>query len=136
MLTPEYIKVLTQLLAGNREYTPNYLYLWYTDGSSDSYLRIPITIKPTVDEDKVTYMALVGADETDVAVDTAITKVSLVVAPAVNDDTQDIILSEQVIDEEKQLTLGVNQTLCFSFQLSLIGVMSDVEDTDDYWNEE
>ena len=81
-------------------------------------------------------MALVGADETDVAVDTAITKVSLVVAPAVNDDTQDIILSEQVIDEEKQLTLGVNQTLCFSFQLSLIGVMSDVEDTDDYWNEE
>lgn len=151
MLTQDYTKVVSNLLAGNSAYTPNYLYVEYTnsdvpaaptdtagkeyyDGLSAplGYFRVPITIKPTVSaNNKITYTVLLPAD---MATNNAIVYgVALVSAPDPGDSTHDIVFAREYF-VDKPLALSSNQTLCFSFQLAVFGA-EDVYN-DDFWNEE
>ena len=149
MITKDYTTVLANLLAGNKEYTPNYLYLefkntesvvsepdlsdisgkeYYDTLSGDtSYLRVPITLKPVIDGSTITYTTLVSSTTSanpniEFSADnhSRIYGVALVVAPIDADPTRDIVISQSYfIDENKQLVAVDNQTFCFSFKLNL-----------------
>ena len=149
MITKDYTTVLANLLVGNKEYTPNYLYLefkntesvvpepdlsdisgkeYYDTLSGDtSYLRVPITLKPVIDGSTITYTTLVSSTisanpniEFSADNHSRIYGVALVVAPVDADSTQDIVIAQSyLIDENKQLVAVDNQTFCFSFKLNL-----------------
>lgn len=156
MLTQDYNIVVAQLLAGNSKYTPKYLYLEFANSEtevavpesveegrsyydslslSDSvgYLRIPITIAPTVDEvnGKVIYTVLVTSIESVNGVrfssgdNSRIYGVALVAAPAPDDPTQDIVFAREYFRGTRQLSAVDNQTFCFSFQLLVSKGSSD-----------
>lgn len=159
MLTDKYTTVIANLLAGNQEYIPNYLYVEFTnstvsipeDQTSSSYynsladpigyLRIPITIKPTVSRDnKVTYTVLATMDTSVNGVtfgnDSVIYGVALVAAPDPTDPAEDIVIArEYFTDPSKQLVLTSNQTFCFSFQLAIFD-SSQSDPEEEYWNED
>lgn len=147
MLTKDYNKIIAQLLAGNSKYTPKYLYLEFANSETEvsipeyteegreyydsmlpegaGYLRIPITITPTVDtvNGKVLYTVLVTSTESENGVrfssadNSRIYGVALVSAPDPKDPTQDVVFSREYFEGSKQLTMADNQTFCFSFQL-------------------
>lgn len=148
MITNEYTTVVANLLSGNSQYLPNYLYLefkntesvvaepdlssvsgkvYYDTLSGDaSYLRIPITLKPTVDGDSITYTTLVSSTESinpevvfSAENHSRIYAVALVVAPTPIDHTQDIVIAQSYLSGNSQLVAVDNQTFCFSFKLKL-----------------
>lgn len=156
MLTEDYKTVLLQLLAGNRKFTPNYLYLEYkntfgtvapptnsTEGKSyyesfensdvDGYLRIPITIKPTVQGDTVQFTVLVTNTDSQIGAEysminhSTIYGVALVIAPEPEDHTQDIVFSREYLEGNKQLIAIDDQTFCFNYQLSLTEPIAELD---------
>lgn len=144
MLTSNYTTVVSNLLAGNSSFTPNYLYVEFTNStvsipedqsSADyyesltdpiGYLRIPITIKPTVSLDnKVTYTVLANtttsANGTSFGNGSTIYGVALVCATAPDDPSKDVVFArEYFTDSSKQLVMTSNQTFCFTFQLTMV----------------
>ena len=142
MLTDKYTTVVANLLAGNVAYMPNYLYVEFTNStvsvpedtsSSDyyesltdpvGYLRIPITIKPTVSPDnKVTYTVLANtttsANGVTFGANSTIYGVALISAPNPNDPSDDIVFAREYF-ADKPLVMTSNQTFCFSFQLTMV----------------
>lgn len=147
MLTKDYNKIVAQLLAGNSEYTPKFLYLEFANSETEvsvpedtelgreyydsmlpegaGYLRIPITITPTVDpvNSRIVYTVLVTTTESvngirfSSADHSRIYGVALAAAPVLDDPTQDVIFAREYFNGTKQLTMVDNQTFCFSFQL-------------------
>lgn len=146
MLTQDYNKVVAQLLAGNSDYTPKYLYLEFANTENEvsipeytelgreyydrmlpdgaGYLRVPITITPTVTADgRVVYTVLVTSTESVNGVSFSATDkskiygVALVAAPVRDDPTQDVVFAREYFRGNKQLSVIDNQTFCFSFQL-------------------
>lgn len=149
MITDDYTSVIANLLSGNNSYVPNYLYLEFKNtespvpepdlsyksgkayydalGNDTSYLRVPITLKPVVDNNSVTYTTLVSSTEPmnsniifSAEAHSRIYGVALVVALEDSDPTQDIVIAQNyIVDENKQLVVVDNQTFCFSFKLNL-----------------
>lgn len=158
MLTSEYTTVVANLLAGNASYMPNYLYVEFTNStvsvpedqtSADyyedltdpvGYLRIPITIKPTVSGNKITYTVLAttttSANGVTFGNGSIIYGVALVSAPDPNDPTDDIVFAREYFESEKRLTMTSNQTFCFSFQLAILDTAEPEPEEDVLWNEE
>ena len=157
MLTDKYTTVVANLLAGNVAYTPNYLYVEFTNStvsapedtsSSDyyesladpvGYLRIPITIKPTVSQDnKVTYTVLANTTTSANGVTfgngSTIYGVALVSSTDPNDPSKDIVFAREYF-VDKPLVMTSNQTFCFSFQLATLD-SAQPEPEADYWNED
>ncbi len=147
MITKDYNTVISNLLAGNTAYTPNYFYLEFKNTESNvsqpdwsslsgkayydsldgetGYLRVPITLKPIAEEDSITYTTLVSSTEStnsnlvfSAGVHSRIYAVALVVAPTESDPTQDIVIAQNYLGD-KQLVAVDNQTFCFSFKLTL-----------------
>ena len=155
MLTTDYIKVVTNLLAANSSYTPNYLYVEFTNDSSVSaptdtqgkeyydslttsgYLRIPITIKPTVSGNQITYTVLVASGSSLNSVEftnaSRIYGVALVSAVEPNNPEKDIVFAREYFPD-KTLVLGDNQTVCFSFKLSVFDSVTQADE--EYWVDE
>lgn len=159
MLTTKYTTVVSNLLAGNASYMPNYLYVEFTNDTviipesyqdpdyykngipnTAGYLRIPITIKPTVSDNKITYTVLATntISSTDVSFGNGSTiyGVALVSAPDSNDPNGDIVFArEYFTDPSKQLVMTNNQTFCFSFQLAVFD-NAPPEEEELVWNNE
>lgn len=148
MITTQYKEIVSNLLAGNSNYTPNYVYLefentssevstpsdetsgksYYDDlGSTKGYLRIPIVITPAVKNDRIMYTVLVTSTEsetdlpfvTDDSPSSRIYGIALVSAPDPADSTKDVVFSREYLTGNKQLTATENQTLCVSFQVAI-----------------
>lgn len=142
MLTRDYTKVIANLLAGNSAYMPNYLYVEFSNSSEPTiptdnqgreyfdqlsdvgYLRIPITIKPSISGNILKYTVLTtdktSANNTVFGNDSVIYGVALVSAIDPEDPTQDIVFArEYFTDPNKQLVMTNDQIFCFSFQLAL-----------------
>lgn len=157
MLTLDYTTVVSNLLAGNSSYMPNYLYVEfsnssnptipedtqgrdYYDGLTDiGYLRIPITIKPTVSNNRITYTVLLtsttSANSVSFGTGSIIYGVALVSALDSSDPSKDIVFAREYFSSDKQLTMVEGQTFCFSFQVAIFdGVAPEPEEIE--WEDE
>ena len=162
MLTSDYTTVVSNLLAGNASYMPNYLYVEFANSDNPTipvdtqgveyyqalhtanptvgYLRIPITIKPTVSNNRITYTVLMTAIDSvnglSFGEGSRIYGVALVSAITPEDISNDIVFAREYFqDTSKQLVMTANQTFCFSFKLALFdGVAPSPEEIN--WNEE
>ena len=155
MLTQDYTTIVSNLLAGKRNYTPNYLYVEFTnsdipaitedtqgreyyDGLTDiGYLRVPITIKPTVLGTKITYTVLLSSTTSANGVpfgnSSKIYGVALVSALNPENSDTDIVFAREYFTD-KYLEMVEGQTFCFSFQISVFDGATPTESLD--WNEE
>ena len=162
MLTSDYTTVVSNLLAGNSSYMPNYLYVEFTNLDNPTiptdtdgveyyqalhtttptvgYLRIPITIKPTVSNNRITYTVLMtsttSANGLSFGSGSRIYGVALVSAITPTDSSNDIVFAREYFsDSNKQLVMSENQTFCFSFQVAVFdGVAPDPEEIE--WEDE
>ena len=146
MITTQYKEIVSNLLAGNSRYTPNYVYLEFENtssevsvpadetsgksyydnlGSDKGYLRIPIVITPAVKNDRIMYTVLVTSTESETdlpfssELNSRIYGFALVSAPDPADPTKDVVFSREYLTGNKQLTATENQTLCVSFQVAI-----------------
>ena len=161
MLTSDYTTVVSNLLAGNSSYMPNYLYVEFTNSDNPTlptdtqgveyyqalhtanptvgYLRIPITIKPTVSNNRITYTVLMtsttSANGLSFGSGSRIYGVALVSSTTPSDSSTDIVFAREYFESNKQLVMSDNQTFCFSFQVAIFdGAVPESEELE--WEDE